>query len=642
MTLKERKLLRNIDQPITLTAITTKLSIFNAIHSIVLKIRNILPHTLNYKYYDNVRFFPNDTNVLLNFPKTNKTEVTTLKALASFVLTCLPVHKTYSRLLDVLIKAHTHTRSLRHAMYSITHQIEEKVNNAPITHAHNFILTLELRTISVPPRRIDKILHFFNKALDKNMFSNSEFSQKVAYDITQLRHKYSGWVWVPVDKNTRMPARLCPVAHHQHLIKLFIKATLHFKILNTQPSDKTKTLDSTIAKMKNNLSKLPMLYNKTAAFLIPGIYITIKMDGVRARPIGSYAKTPYRLLLSRAATALLNILKFSGITQYTIYQSQHLKGYIRNINNIATTANAQIRKDTLDIKNFYLEVRKKALLPRIDFIFQAFKKKNHTDFISIPKYKNRNKNLLPHPGTDRSDAYINFNLDTLRAIICFALENAYFELGNHILEQINGIPMGDPLSGPLAFCYVAFDEHFFKLPPAISALALVFIKRYADDVLLIVISRFLSDALFNTIRNLLIDSLYEHDIEKKGLSLKPDMENSDKFLDSDIMIYNNSKNIRLIYHNKNASVMTGSMQTIGRFTHMHTPTAIKNKLSAPTNICIRIADYTTYDYDMIQPINELICELTTLAYNRNDIRSIICMAHRSRPHTVWPAIQHIL
>jgi hypothetical protein len=57
-------------------------------------------------------------------------------------------------------------------------------------------------------------------------------------------------------------------------------------------------------------------------------------------------------------------------------------------------------------------------------------------------------------------------------VVVFALDNAYFQLGHHILKQILGLPMGN---------YVAYGEHHATIPRSPSFLLVML--RYMDDVL---------------------------------------------------------------------------------------------------------------------------------------------------------------
>ena len=86
---------------------------------------------------------------------------------------------------------------------------------------------------------------------------------------------------------------------------------------------------------------------------------------------------------------------------------------------------------------------------------------NRTQYVSVPKY---GKDPKPKPGKDNSGRYYTFHIQMLLDIVFMALDTAFFKVGLVILLQILGLVMGDPLSPPLAQCYVSFDEHFSLSP----------------------------------------------------------------------------------------------------------------------------------------------------------------------------------
>jgi hypothetical protein len=232
------------------------------------------------------------------------------------------------------------------------------------------------------------------------------------------------------------------------------------------------------------------------------------------------------------------------------------------------------------ILKIYLEVQKPQLLHRLKFVLNNFKKHNRTNFISVPKY--RRKNVVAHPGTDTSYNFITFSLDKILDIVTFALDNTFFKLGHYILQQIDGLPMGDPMSPPLAFIYVAYDEHVFSIckKPSCMNNILVRLFRYADDIFRLLAMKSLDSSIIKKIDLYITNNIYEHDIPIKNLTLEQDFNTSDKFLDSDIVIYNDNHDIKLTYHNKNSSMIETNFQEVGRLYNCHDNMLMKVKINA--------------------------------------------------------------
>ena len=226
-----------------------------------------------------------------------------------------------------------------------------------------------------------------------------------------------------------------------------------------------------------------------------------------------------------------------------------------------------------------------------------------------------------------------------------ALETAFFKLGTilflqrivglFIILQILGLVMGDPLSPPLAQIFVAFDEYHHKLlnHTANTNIVRTFIDRYMDDIEVIALTRTDDDIHVKHFLNIFADS-YEHDLPKKHLTLVRSKD-GDKFLDSDIIIYNNKRNIKIIYHNKNASIIHTDLQNVGRFLHKTANAPYTAKLSALTNVITRIPRTTTLAQDMIPCIHQVLHEATTLDFTLTDIKNVLRAAKNSDDSEFW-------
>ena len=170
----------------------------------------------------------------------------------------------------------------------------------------------------------------------------------------------------------------------------------------------------------------------------------------------------------------------------------------------------------------------------------------------------------------------------------------------------------------------------------------VYMIRCADDILRIILTKSEHHNAINIIDNIIEHNLYENNLTHKNLEIIPDKNTSNKYLDSDIIIYNNNKNIKLIYHNKNQDILQNTEQKIGRFYHKHTNVSKRTQRSGPLAIFIRIYDYTSFKIDMIKPIMEVCAELKLLSYTYNDMHTILCNANKSRNDNIWMHIDNII
>ena len=136
-----------------------------------------------------------------------------------------------------------------------------------------------------------------------------------------------------------------------------------------------------------------------------------------------------------------------------------------------------------------------------------------------------------------------------------------------------------------------------------------------------------------------IDNIIEHltyDQDNKRLLIIP--QPNFNFLDSTTIISPNRLNVKIVYNNKNGSIIHTNTQVVGRFHHALAPSQMRHKLSAAHSIFTKIFDFTTSPLDMIPPSICLAYELTLLRYTHTHINSALVSASRTRPHAVWRLI----
>ena len=364
----------------------------------------------------------------------------------------------------------------------------------------------------------------------------------------------------------------------------------------------------------------------------------VKLDGVRFRTVGSHTSVPHKRLLSYAATAMLAILRFSGLHHLGIFSTGDFKGIINDFDkSIQNLEGWEINFTTFDVKNFYSEVQKQHLKPRLTFVKKWFQKTNKTNYISIPKKKTDTLSK-PHPGRNSSSEFLTFHINDIMDICDFASSFAFFTLGNIVLQQISGLPTGCPMSGPAAFVYVSYDEHLAKTPTFIRTITTQYriaTCRFADDIFLgLAVPQAYGTHPFDELCYFYINNIYERDLPEKNLIIKIDTE-SNKFLDSDVIVYNNKSRIKTIYHNKNNTIIETDQQDVGRFHDDTAKSSDLSKINAINTILVRIADSTTYQRDMVKPTTEVMYELKCLHYKTHKIRAALLKANRSRPNPIW-------
>ena len=184
--------------------------------------------------------------------------------------------------------------------------------------------------------------------------------------------------------------------------------------------------------------------------------------------------------------------------------------------------------------------------------------------------------------------------------------------------------------------YVLVDENRHKLIPRQFNVKYDFVLlliRYADDLLRFVAATKLDEQFIKDVDKYIINDLYENDIDNKNLILVPD--NTSKYLDTDIVLYNYDKNVKLVYHNKNAEILIDDYQNIGRFCNIDDVIHIKTKLNTFANMLIRVIDYTTFDLDCLLPVLQIMYEISLLGFTKKHMLSVLTMVNRSRKNSLW-------
>jgi hypothetical protein len=369
----------------------------------------------------------------------------------------------------------------------------------------------------------------------------------------------------------------------------------------------------------------------------------VKLDGLRWRPLCSFAGAIHKRFLSIFSFALMHVLRLSGIHHFALFNCFTFKDHVADFNDYCFINDSLIFKFSFDVKNFYTEINKDLLLYRVRFVLQAYRDRHHVNFISFPKKKD--KIQKPVAGFSTNPKYYCISLDDLLLVIKIALDFAYYGLGIHIIHQIVGLAMGCPLSPPLAILYLAFDEHMSCLPDytrLYRCYKLRFLlERYMDDlILLIAISAHMSTAkpVADAVAHYVQFNMYD---QISGLLTLKRVE-EDVFLDTFVSISDNFKSIKCIYHNKNAGMTAAISQKVGRFFSSSAPVDPATKGSAPLCICVRLHDLTTEAPDMVPVLADLSNELQLLGFSTHFVRSLFIRANRSRPCYVWKAASIVL
>jgi hypothetical protein len=464
--------------------------------------------------------------------------------------------------------------------------------------------------------------------------------------VRRIQGLFPNAAFVPIDHNERQCAVLCKRRLFDELKAMFYDDRVHFR--HIVPGSVVcgvtigEDVEADVLKFVADRRNPEWFKHSWSGKLerLAYLYLTVKDDGLRFRPIGSASPLAHKSMLSHVSTAICAILRFSGLRHHTYDDTFDLKDDIDGLNAFAHANGLFVHMKTWDIKNFYTEILKHVLLEsyfnisiqrssnRMEFILSYYAQHNGSPFISIPKYTKRFK-LKPRPGFVNSSAYYTLHIDMILDVIRFALETAFFKLGTVILLQIVGLVMGDPLSPNLAQCFVAFDEHHHSLInwSINSNIVRVFQKCFMDDVIAVILtsSPVESDvcAFFEFVRK----CFYEHDQVQKRLELKASKD-GDKYLDADVLVSADRRSIKLVYHNKNANIQLTHEQDTGRFLHKNSLASTPLKVQSVANVLARAHRFTSLESDLGPIIHQVFAECLVLGFDVTMFVGVVTAAIR--------------
>lgn len=262
-----------------------------------------------------------------------------------------------------------------------------------------------------------------------------------------------------------------------------------------------------------------------------------------------------------------------------------------------------------------------------------------------------------------ADTYVRVEVDVLGDLIRFDLSHIYFTLGDLLLQQHRGAPMGGYVSATYAIVACTYDEYRFHatLPANIR----LFARRYIDDLLTIIAVptgvigssdpvKCSSSAHYAFQLQQAHDTMHrlQHECYHPSLQLDaqvPDANTTDEiewqFLDSVVHVESAERTSRPYLHttplNKNwAHLLTTGEQRIIKYQHWFSFSSVTSKLGVLKSALLRLHHSSTHSLHFCIAVLQLRAELVDrLSYPRWAIRRALASCFSSTQH---PAFHHAL
>ena len=436
------------------------------------------------------------------------------------------------------------------------------------------------------------------------------------HDVIKFKRKYKGLVVCPLDKNTGCMFLCCPCYHRQQLQKTYTENKSYSKSKH-KPSvilDRWETFYD-----KHNYSKWFSYPRRKAGddSRLPSSYILPKNKDIKkARPITSYFNHPFKRVFNAAGRGLLHILESTREEHFNMSNVSDLMNKVEKLNEKCTQEKSCKRSCLClngDLANMYTSLDHTSIRKAVRWLLDCVRKTSRRKEVSIPISKIEGKTHLGRTG-DADSKRINFTFDELLEIVDFDLDNTYFKVGDTMLQQKVGIPMGSPLSPALAQIICAFYEsNTIKQARSAGITNEVDGVRYVDDLTAVI--------YYDPSSPLSTSNAY--DLSKRiqygyHPNMELEVEDTDepfKFLSSMIRINKKTCKIRAKFHNKNtAQIKHSKPQLFLTYQHFESFAPVRQKSSVVISTIHRIGNACNSVQYAQKAFNLLCLELKGLRY----------------------------
>ena len=209
----------------------------------------------------------------------------------------------------------------------------------------------------------------------------------------------------------------------------------------------------------------------------------------------------------------------------------------------------------------------------------------------------------------------------------FSINNAFFTLGNKIIQQVHGIPMGDPLSPAICIATCAHMEMrwYDNLPKEIQEQ--VRFTRYLDDIFMIANRKAIGD--FESFITKFTNECYP-------ACLILEETNDDEYLECKTKISSSGNEVQIAHWNKNyAHMMGGDGQYFYKHQHFDSYTTNHSKRGALIGTWTRMQDNSNSDEGLEQSVREKTFELQSLGYPDRYITNTLKYMFNKTHKDVW-------
>jgi hypothetical protein len=297
-------------------------------------------------------------------------------------------------------------------------------------------------------------------------------------DVLKTLKPLSKWVVMPLDKDTGSTYLMCPALYWARLDQLYSTSLVNYAEL---PGPQTTLATELVSAVESTDTVLPAAAPRgdeiPYAYLLP----KAKDPANKDRPLISYFRHPNKRKLKcvgRALMWLLKQLQISGaVNSFSTFDTRDYASRMRKLGTLPPNTAVYLG----DVKNMYTNIEHTALLEVVAWVLTLVATHFGNDAqVFVPNASSAKPTWSADAPGSRPGVHVT--LDTMQTVLEYDITHIYFRLGNKLLRQCLGVPMGSPCSPALAIALCMHAEHaFMQAHPGVRVHAGF---RYVDDLLL--------------------------------------------------------------------------------------------------------------------------------------------------------------
>lgn len=470
------------------------------------------------------------------------------------------------------------------------------------------------------------IIEMAKRATIQGIPNNAKVTEGEVQQVSKIMQK---WMIVWLDKNASTLFICCPVWYWQKTLKTFdwkdkaasYKEVTQSKSVILDTWRRLDTGDDYFFSMKKT-GDLPY-----------GYVIPKEKDINKMRPIVSYYHHPWKHVLNVAARALTFLMKAAKVDQYVLWQTFDLRRRVKEIDDWASGKNEEVLMIGGDIKNMYTVLPHTVIIRAVEWLIDTVRSKiRGSRYIRVRK---RGREGVKFGRAVDKSKYTELRTSELLKIVQFDLDNGIIAIGEILLRQTEGIPMGSPASPPIAILVCVKYEWEFRTSLGKDD-RYIRMYRYIDDVW--AVAKFKRDSQLERQRALKliygITQCYHDKMEKEteGVQWEGEVGTPISFLEAKISRVGGK--MIMDFNSKNSDSITEDKLKLRRFKD-YSSFGGDNKIGIVIGTLTRVSKFTTDDARLMVGVLEITRELREAEYPFDTLAEGCLRMWRKGKKTVW-------